>query len=72
MRLLQEALFFCVYDEPSVDLCLHKDLHLANEMLYGVYRSSRSQPARLYDEPSADLCLHKDLYLANVHHRAAK
>jgi len=30
VRLLQEALFFCVYDEPSVDLCLHKDLHLAN------------------------------------------
>ena len=23
-------LFFCVYDEPSADLCLHKDLHLAN------------------------------------------
>ena len=22
--------FFCVYDEPSADLCLHKDLHLAN------------------------------------------
>ena len=21
---------FCVYDEPSADLCLHKDLHLAN------------------------------------------
>ena len=21
---------FCVYDEPSTDLCLHKDLHLAN------------------------------------------
>ena len=23
-------LLFCVYDEPSADLCLHKDLHLAN------------------------------------------
>ena len=23
-------LSFCVYDEPSADLCLHKDLHLAN------------------------------------------
>ena len=22
--------FFCVYDEPSADLCLHKYLHLAN------------------------------------------
>ena len=22
--------FFCVYDEPGADLCLHKDLHLAN------------------------------------------
>ena len=22
--------FFYVYDEPSADLCLHKDLHLAN------------------------------------------
>ena len=21
---------FCVYDEPSADLCLHKDLHLSN------------------------------------------
>ena len=21
---------FCVYDEPSTDLCLHKDLYLAN------------------------------------------
>ena len=21
---------FCVYDEPSADLCLHKDLHLTN------------------------------------------
>ena len=21
---------FCVYDEPSADLCLHKDLYLAN------------------------------------------
>ena len=24
------SLFFCVYDEPSADLCLHKDLHLSN------------------------------------------
>ena len=23
-------LLFCVYDEPSADLCLHKDLHLSN------------------------------------------
>ena len=23
-------LFFCVYDEPSADLCLHKDRQLAN------------------------------------------
>ncbi len=23
-------LLFCVYDEPSADLSLHKDLHLAN------------------------------------------
>ena len=23
-------LFFCVYDEPTADLCLHKDLQLAN------------------------------------------
>ena len=21
---------FCVYDEPSTDLCLHRDLYLAN------------------------------------------
>ena len=21
---------FCVYDDPSADLCLHKDLYLAN------------------------------------------
>ena len=24
------SLFFCVYDEPSTDLCLHKNLYLAN------------------------------------------
>ena len=24
---------FCVYDEPSTDLCLHKNLYLANEAL---------------------------------------
>ena len=29
-------------------------IELLSEMLYGVYRSSRSQPARLYDEPSAE------------------
>ena len=23
-------LFLCVYDEPSTDLCLHKNLYLAN------------------------------------------
>lgn len=24
------SLFFCVYDEPSTDLCLRKNLYLAN------------------------------------------
>ena len=29
---------FCVYDEPSADLCLHKDLHLANVHYLAVKR----------------------------------
>ena len=33
-------LFFCVYDEPSADLCLHKDLHLANVHHRAVKRDS--------------------------------
>ena len=26
------SLFFCVYDEPSTDLCLHKNLYLAENL----------------------------------------
>ena len=71
---------FFVYTMSQVQICACTRIYiwrmyiieLLSEMLYGVYRSSRSQPARLYDEPSADLCLHKDLHLANVHHRAVK
>ena len=29
-------------------------IELLSEMMYKVYKSSRSQPTRLYDEPSAD------------------
>ena len=32
--------FFCVYDEPSADLCLHKDLHLVNVHHRAVKRDS--------------------------------
>ena len=32
-QIWRDLLFFCVYDEPSTDLCLHKNLYLANEAL---------------------------------------
>ena len=71
---------FCVYDEPSADLCLHKDLHLSNVHHLAVKRDGvqsiqieqESACSIIYDEPSADLCLHKYLHLANVHHQAVK
>ena len=31
---------FCVYDEPSTDLCLHKNLYLANVHHLAVKRDS--------------------------------
>ena len=31
---------FCVYDEPSTDLCLHKNLYLANVHHRAVKRDS--------------------------------
>ena len=53
---------FCVYDEPSADLCLQKDLHLSNVHHLAVKRDgvqsiqirSRSQPARLWRETVCD------------------
>ena len=32
-------------------------IELLSEMVYKVYKSSRSYPTRLYDEPCMDLCL---------------
>ena len=28
---------FCVYDEPSTDLCLHKNLYLEENNCFGIY-----------------------------------
>ncbi len=36
------SLFFCVYDEPSTDFCLHKNLYLENVMV-------TEQTATLFD-----------------------
>ena len=30
MAVCESIWSFCVYDDPSADLCLHKDLYLAN------------------------------------------
>ena len=30
MTVCESIWSFCVYDDPSADLCLHKDLYLAN------------------------------------------
>ena len=30
MAVYESIWSFCVYDDPSADLCLHKDLYLAN------------------------------------------
>ena len=54
---------FFVYTMSQVQICACTRIYiwrmyiieLVSEMLYGVYRSSRSQPARLYDEPSAEV-----------------
>ena len=56
---------FCVYDEPSADLCLHKDLHLSNVHHLAVKRDGvqsiqieqESACSIIYDEPSAGKAL---------------
>ena len=53
---------FFVYTMSQVQICACTRIYiwrmyiieLLSEMLYGVYRLIRSQPARLYDEPSAE------------------
>ena len=42
--------FFCVYDEPSADLCLHKDLHLVNVHHRAVKRDDVIYDLGVYNE----------------------
>ena len=45
-------LLFCVYDEPSADLCLHKDLHLANVHHLAVKRDGVVKRSKIFLQAS--------------------
>ena len=52
MAVCESIWSFCVYDDPSADLCLHKDLHLANVHHRAAKRDGvRSPGVRVHTKP---------------------
>ena len=52
MTVCESIWSFCVYDDPSADLCLHKDLYLANVHHRAAKRDGvRSPGVRVHTKP---------------------
>ena len=52
MAVCESIWSFCVYDDPSADLCLHKDLYLANVHHRAVKRDGVRLPGvRVHTKP---------------------
>ena len=50
-QIWRDLLFFCVYDEPSTDLYLHKNLYLAN-VHHRAFKRDGVQSIQIEPEPA--------------------